>query len=357
MFIPTYEVGRILSKYKNAILKYNPRNFLSLKKKSVNENIRASIIDNEKNNFAILNNGLTILSDNVKIQDSTGKENQGQLILTRPQILNGGQTAYTLSTIFDDFANKPSNPLAGKEVLVKIVTPINDSVSADSKFIDLISNATNQQNEVSEADRRSNHEIQLNLQARIYNEYGYLYERKSGEYHDGIKNAYVKKNLVIDRLQFIKAYWAFKGHPAAARRTSEKVIFKEENFYKILHDVKAYNEMFFAYLLFKELERLEGTFKKKQESVAKYGYSLMYGKWAVVASVGFDNPVIKVGSPEIFDQAAECVEKKISKWRGFDAYAEKKHKNSKYFNKETKNFELFYKVDLLDADLKEFFLK
>src|SRR5690349_3460327 len=30
IFVPTSEVGRILSRYKNAILKYNPRNFLSL---------------------------------------------------------------------------------------------------------------------------------------------------------------------------------------------------------------------------------------------------------------------------------------------------------------------------------------
>lgn len=143
IFVPTSEVGRILSRYKNAILKYNPRNFLSLQRKSVNEKIRNSITDHEKNNFAILNNGITILSDNVSISESTGKKNQGQLILTRPQILNGGQTAYTLSTIYDEYVAKPQNPLEGKEVLLKIVTPIKESEGVDAKFIELISNATN----------------------------------------------------------------------------------------------------------------------------------------------------------------------------------------------------------------------
>jgi len=98
IFVPTVEIGRVMSKYKNAILHYNPRNFLSLQKKSVNENIRSSILNQESNNFAILNNGITILSDNVDITESTGRKNEGQLILTKPQILNGGQTAYTLST-------------------------------------------------------------------------------------------------------------------------------------------------------------------------------------------------------------------------------------------------------------------
>jgi len=48
IFVPTAEVGRILSQYKNAILKYNPRNFLSLQRRSVNEKIKTSITDHAK---------------------------------------------------------------------------------------------------------------------------------------------------------------------------------------------------------------------------------------------------------------------------------------------------------------------
>jgi hypothetical protein len=357
IFVPTSEVGRILSRYKNAILKYNPRNFLSLQKKSVNENIRSSITDHDKNNFAILNNGITILSDNVNISESTGKQNQGQLILTRPQILNGGQTAYTLSTIYDEYDKRPNNPLNGKEVLLKIITPIKDSEGVDSKFIELISNATNQQNEVSEADRRSNHDIQIELQKRLYNDYGYLYERKAGEFHDGIQNNFVDADLVIDRFKFLKAYWAFKGEPAAARRTSEKVSFKEDAFYRLLHDVSAYHEMFFAYLMFTEMERLEAGFKKKSDSTDAYGYGLLYGKWAVVASVGLLKPTIKSGSHELFLQAKELVAERLKYWKAFDLFAEKKRADTKYFKSGRKNFELYYKIDLLEEDLKEFFLQ
>lgn len=357
VFVPTSEIGRVMSKYKNAILKFNPRNFLSLQRKSVNENIRRSIIDREKNNFALLNNGITILSDNVNISESTGTQNVGQMILTRPQILNGGQTAYTLSTIYDEFIGKPHSPLSGKEVLVKIITPASESNDVKPEFIELISNATNQQNEVSEADRRANHEIQISLQSKIFSEYGFFYERKAGEFHDGLKDGLIDKNYVIDRLDFIKAYWAYKGEPAAARRTSEKIIFREEMFYQLLSDTSKYIDMFFAFLLFKTLNNKESQLLNKSESIKQYGYSLMYGKWAVIASIGITKPIINPQPEEIYIQAQQLASERLSKWNEFDSFVRKKRHESKYFTESRANYELYYKVNYLDEDIREFFLK
>jgi len=81
----------------------------------------------------LLNNGITILSNNLNISESTGKTNEGQLILTNPQILNGGQTAYTLCVIYEEFLEQPKNPLLGKEVLLKIITPIETGSRFDIK--------------------------------------------------------------------------------------------------------------------------------------------------------------------------------------------------------------------------------
>lgn len=357
VFVPTSEIGRIMSKYKNAILKFNPRNFLSLQRKSVNANIRQSIIDQEKNNFALLNNGITILSDNVSISESTGTQNVGQLILTRPQILNGGQTAFTLSTIHDEFIGKPQNPLAGKEVLLKIITPSSESSVAKPAFIELISNATNQQNEVSEADRRSNHEIQIALQSKLFSEYGYFYERKAGEFHDGLAGGLIDKQLVIDRLDFIKAYWAYTGEPAAARRTSEQNIFREDTFYRILSDTTKYVEMFFSFLLFKFLNDAELNFANKSESIVKYGYSLLYGKWAVIASIGITKPVIKMQPEQIYEQAKSLISDRLAKWNEFDSFVKNKRQGSKYFTESRANFELYYKIKFVDDDVHEYFLK
>lgn len=357
IFVPTKEIGKIMSKYKNAILKYNPRNFLALKRKSVNEQIKKSITERDKNNFALLNNGITILSSKIDITESTGTTNEGQLILTRPQILNGGQTAYTLSTIYDEFLNKSENPLDGKEVLVKIITPIAATEQIDLRFIESISDATNQQNEVSEADRRSNHEIQIKLQEQLFKSFGYLYERKSGEFYDGIEEGYIDKSLVIDRLAFIKTCKAYQGEPAAARRTSETTFFQNETFYQILNDVSKFKEMFFSYILFIELENIEKQYPKKTDTMDEYGYSLMYGKWAVVSAIGLSESSIPDVPSEIIELAKKLIMEKLSRWKEFDKYIQEKHKSTKYFKDDRNNFELYYKVNLLDEDVKEFFLQ
>ena len=315
------------------------------------------ILDQEQNNFAILNNGITILSDNVDITESTGRKNEGQLILTTPQILNGGQTAYTLSTIYEEFRSLPDSPLEGKEVLLKIITPVSDSNTINTDFIESISIATNQQNEVSEADRRSNHEVQIELQRKIYNDYGYFYERKSGEFHDGIGDGIIDKSYIVNRLALIKAYKAYLGEPAAARRTSETILFREDAFNRVLGNIDNYREMFFSYLLFNKLENIEATFSNKIDTVEKFGYSLLYGKWAVVASIGIMKPTIKTKYNDIFQQASERIEHRLLSWTKFDEFIRKKRSNTKYFQEGKYRFELFYKVNLLDEDVKEFFLK
>ena len=43
LFVPTKEVGRVLSEYKNSILQYNPRNYLTLSGNPVNRKIQESI--------------------------------------------------------------------------------------------------------------------------------------------------------------------------------------------------------------------------------------------------------------------------------------------------------------------------
>jgi hypothetical protein len=85
IFVPTKEIGRIMSRYKNAILKYNPRNFLSLSDNKVNRKIMESIINNKANDFAIYNNGITIIAESFQLTESTGTKNVGQVIMVNPK--------------------------------------------------------------------------------------------------------------------------------------------------------------------------------------------------------------------------------------------------------------------------------
>lgn len=195
LYVPTLEIARILSKFKNSILRFNPRSYLELTIGSVNEKIASSIRNIKTNEFALFNNGITMLSDETIYSDKVGKKNKAEVVVTNPQIINGGQTAYTLSLIYESCkADADLNIFSGKEVLLKIISfnaeETKRSTSEKLKFFEEISVATNQQSPVYEADRRANDRIQVQLQELIFKDFGLYYERKKGEFGDGLAKKY-----------------------------------------------------------------------------------------------------------------------------------------------------------------------
>jgi hypothetical protein len=204
IFVPTIEIAKAMSKYKNAILRYNPRNYLGLSRNPVNKDIRSSISSLSHNDFALLNNGLTILADDQDLTMFTGTKNVGRLTLTNPQIINGGQTAYTLSEIFEKEIESQPNIFDGKEVLVRVIIlrqeESRDSESKKYKFIDAISTSTNKQTAVKEADRHSSNPILVGIQEDIFRKFGYFVELKQGEFYNGRDKKFISRDLIVDRI-------------------------------------------------------------------------------------------------------------------------------------------------------------
>jgi len=63
LFLPTLEIAKTMFLYRNSILKYNPRSYLELQGARVNAEIRNTMLAGQSNEFALLNNGITMLSD------------------------------------------------------------------------------------------------------------------------------------------------------------------------------------------------------------------------------------------------------------------------------------------------------
>jgi molybdopterin converting factor small subunit len=82
VFVPTIEIARIMSKYKNSILRFNPRSYLEFDGERVNAAIRESIVSRNGNAFALLNNGITIICDKSEINEQSGRKHRAQLYLT-----------------------------------------------------------------------------------------------------------------------------------------------------------------------------------------------------------------------------------------------------------------------------------
>jgi len=359
-------------KYKNSILKFNPRSYLDLKGNSVNQAISDTVKNNNTNEFALFNNGITMLSDNTNINKKIGKKDQAQMIVVNPQIINGGQTAFTLSKLYQEtlINGDQNNIFSNKEVILKIITFSEDESMSEKKkrkLIEEISKATNQQSPVVEADRRSNDDIQIALQEKIFNTFGYFYERKKGEYGDGLHNKYIDRSKIIDRVQFIRICLAIKGEVSNARRSGETILFRHNRFKQILEDSSQYKKYFFAFITMKNLNNIQQGFKdnlNNRDGIANYGYSLRYGKYSVISVISnYYNDSFK--NEEYEEKSQFIINQVLNKWLEFEDYVINKKHNFSYFreivNPETQeirkmlDYDGYYKGRTINNDISTYF--
>lgn len=363
LFVPTAEIAKTLYKYKNSILKHNPRSYLELANNIVNKDIAKTITSLQTNEFALYNNGITMLSYDTAFNEKIGKKEKAQLIVTQPQIINGGQTAYTLSRIYEDNLDTtdPESIFTSKEVLLKVITLRKTDEEDDAgqlELIETISKATNQQTPVDDADRRSNDRIQIQIQNAIYNEYGYFYERKRGEYADGLRSGYIHKAQIIDRDILIRLCNSCDFKPAEAKRF--KHLFKEENFVKTLNDVSRYHEYFFSFKCYEHLNNMYGELKKTKSDLAQYGNALQHGMYAVVSAC-----MLKYEDDKSLEKLENIINTVLGKWKRFESLMSRRIHNKlylrSYVDKGTGkisqffNFADYYKGQTLNADLLKYF--
>jgi hypothetical protein len=365
VFVPTIEIGRILNKYKNSILKFNPRCYLELNGNKVNEEILNTIKSKKTNEFALFNNGITMLSDSTSFNERIGQKDKAQICISNPQIINGGQTAHTLSKIYQEYldGSESEDIFTDKEVLLKIITFNDDGNLSEHKKLKLIediSKATNQQSEVDEADRRSNDEIQVLLQKKIFDDYGLYYERKKGEFSDGLHSKYITRNQLVQREKLIRISVALNKDPVNARRSGTKVLFTESNFKKYINSNTEHHSLIYALKVHDHLETLEKQSAKSNDryNVEKFGQAFRYGKYSVV-SVVCNLSISQKPISDCINDIDSDVLKVIEKWKSFEAISIKKEENSVYFKstsydgKDSKdmNFEGYYKGKTLNSDL------
>ena len=369
VFVPTIEIARAMYKYRNSILKFNPRSYLELSHNNVNKEIAGSITDLQTNEFALYNNGITILSYGTDFNEKIGQREKGQLIVTQPQIINGGQTAFTLSRVYEEYVLKQNKEdvFENKEVLLKVITfhPEDSSLSEEEylSLIEAISKATNQQSQVIEADRRSNDQIQIQLQNVLFEKYGMFYERKRGEYADGIKTGYIQRSQIVDREFFLRMCKCCDMEPADAKRMSQEQLFERQHFEKTLTDPNRFGEYYFAYQCFLKLNQIKKGLSREKENkfgVVDYGNALSQGIFAVVSVCSR-----YYKDDKSLDIIEETITNVLSQWRKFEDYAIKQPHNSDYFRiyndpqtgvqREELNFINYYKGKFIAKDIEAYF--
>jgi len=270
-----------------------------------------------------------------------------------PQLVNGGQTAYTLSRIFEECAKSKNFAIfRGKEVLLRIITftGLKKSDAAHRlQLIGAISKASNSQTRVDESDRRANDAIQVDLQSAFFDKYGLYYERKRGEFSDGIRAGYVGTDVLIKRERLVRVALA-SDYRVNQARSSIGQFFKPKALEQLL-EVNAAEKYAYGYEILLELEkvrRAKPNTKGDRYHTSEYGQGLRYGQYAIVAiCVNLCQPKKR--------SAMDAVKKILSQWSKFESWASKRASNSAY-QEEGPSFDFvnYYKGATINSDLKRY---
>lgn len=270
LFVPAIEIARIMHTYKNAVLKFNPRSYLEHEGQSVNNAIRQTVLSSETNELALYNNGITMLSEETSINERIGQHSKAQLYVKNPQIINGGQTSFTLSRIYSDPEFDAETVFGSKEIMLKVIT-VSDCVPEDKgRLIDEISSATNRQTPVFNADRFSNDSFHKAVQQIVFERYGALYERKRGEFADGVRDGYIDRNLIVERNSFWRIYYASNGN---LKKANQKRLFQINQFeVEMLTDMAAFEKWSTGHQVYSRIFEIRGPNRRFE----KYHYGMIY---------------------------------------------------------------------------------
>ncbi|MFN0036570.1 MAG: AIPR family protein [Saprospiraceae bacterium] len=215
------ELIRLQNKYHhNQLYSENIRLYLG-DRAAVNKDIIKTITSRESIWFPYMNNGISIICDDLTVGTPNTTKQTISLDLKNLQIINGCQTVNALySAKYDDATRdnfKPNN----------IVVRIYQIDPAQRDFKQSIIKATNNQNAVKTYSLLSNDPIQIEIQA-VLRRLNFLYDRKGEARQE-------KSNRVVSMPNAALAYRAVFGHEAQSLRSriGQSRVFQKTEYEKI----------------------------------------------------------------------------------------------------------------------------
>lgn len=178
----------------------------------------------DRGNFFFYNNGLYFIVDRIDKPIVDG--DMVTIGLHSPQIVNGGQTYFTIGSLDED-------ELDDATVLARIICPPQGDLR--ERFVDNVTRATNTQTPVTSRDFRANDPVQKKL-FEMFNRLDppWFYERKAGLWETLDAKFKVRfkihapthsklKFRVINNEELAKCILSWNGHPALPRTKGRKI--------------------------------------------------------------------------------------------------------------------------------------
>jgi hypothetical protein len=230
--------------HKAKLMSPNIRDYLGVVRSSGNINYGIKeTVKSQPGNFAIFNNGITVLVNSYKLEDA-GDSQAGKrtLRVEGVGIVNGGQTTGALGSLDATEAGSTS----GAMVMARFVRCTNTSVLGD------IVKYNNTQNKVEATDFRSKDSVQDRLRKEFENvpDADYRGGRRGGA-TDAIQRV---KTLVPDS-SVAQALAAFHGEPNLAYNETRSIWDNDAVYSRVFRDSVTARHIVYAYGLLKAIEQ------------------------------------------------------------------------------------------------------
>ncbi|CAA6803212.1 MAG: Unknown protein [uncultured Sulfurovum sp.] len=198
-----------LNKRIDTVFSDNIRGFLKYNK--TNKNIKKTLDSDYSEYFPFLNNGITIISEKVKIPNDM-QAGYYPIETKNPVIVNGLQTT---SVIYDIY-KEDSSKLDGVYVLIRLYE------TSDPDIVDKITDATNTQSPINYRDKVSNRDFNKYTKALFESQnIGYLVKR--GETFENVLSKQLNESIQSDT---VYKFWyaTFQELPEVSKNSKSKIL-------------------------------------------------------------------------------------------------------------------------------------
>ncbi len=254
------EIASLLELHGDNLLERNIRKYLGLNKNRINTQIQETLLGDNKENFYLYNNGITLICSKFR---ENGFATDWIVKAEDLQIINGGQTC---KTIQQTIQNNPTNDYSTSFVMIRLY----EIDKEDQQIITDITITTNSQSPVDLRDLRANDLLQKKLETAI-GDLGYAYKRKR-------ENIFQHSDSIASSVaaEAVLTIWRENPHIAKYKRADLFGKYYE----KIFEDINA-SQVIIAVLIFRFCDN-----QRRRESLIQIYQHLPYSNYLMAMLIG-----------------------------------------------------------------------
>ena len=252
---------------RDAIFDLNVRPFYGSGGK-VNKEIWETCTEDQSARFWFLNNGVTMVCDSF---DFNSDPDSPIIKIKNAQIVNGCQTTVTLREAYEKNVLKKDT-----RVLLRIYATDNPNL------VERITLTTNNQNRITDRDLRANDPVERDIESRMFEKYGYFYERKNKQ-RKNLQGPEKKK--VVSSPKAAQAYLAIvRSKPSNARGYLNSIW---SEFYNEIFENASVADLLVAYKIY-SFAHTKSLASKNISEISDLEYQCrVYGAFHISRAMGF----------------------------------------------------------------------